>query len=212
MSLLMGQLTLPIHWLPERVQRAGAYGVTRGLPVIGPVMVRVKIQFPVAPRRTASALQVLAGVVGTGVTKLLVQLALDPPGPSIVAENVELVMVGQLAVPAHWLAFQFPVAAGDRAGCLVESMIPDPLIVNEHDAVDPCLVAVKVHPGGCNLGTEVVQVAEPLGPTTVAINSASFVWLHLTILLAGMLPSQFTELPAIEKLETVPAPDVLVRV
>lgn len=117
-----------------------------------------------------------------------------------------------MAVPDQFVVFQVPKTEGTIDGCLVVSIIPDPVSDSEHDAVDPCLVAVKVHPGGGNFATEVVQVAEPLGPNTVAINSASLVWLHLTVLLAGMLPSQFTELPAIEKLETVPTPDVLVRV
>jgi len=92
------------------------------------------------------------------------------------------------------------------------SITPDPVNVREHDAVVPCLVAERVQAGGVSLATDVEQVAEPLGPTTVAINSASLVWLHLIVLLAGVLPSQCTELPAIEKLDTVPAPDVLVRV
>jgi hypothetical protein len=91
-------------------------------------------------------------------------------------------------------------------------MIPDPINVIEHDAEDPCLLADRVHAGGGSFATDVVQVAVPLGPATVAIKSTSFVWLHLIVLLAGVLPFQFTELPAIEKLETVPTPDVRVSV
>jgi hypothetical protein len=175
-------------------------------------MVRVRVQFPVVPRRTALARQLRVGVVGTAVTELLVQLAFEPPGPSIVAVKFVAVLVAQLAVPAQLFALQLPTAAGATTGCLVKSMTPDPVNVIEHDAVEPCLLADREHAGGGSFATDVVQVAVPLGPITVAIKSASLVWLHLIVLLAGVLPFQFTELPAIEKLETVPAPDVLVRV
>lgn len=175
-------------------------------------MVRVRVQFPVVPRRTALARQLRVGAVGTAVTALLVQLAFEPPGPSMVAVKFVAVLVAQFAVPAQLFALQLPAAAGAMTGCLVESITPDPVSASAHDAVVPCLEADNIQPGGVNFATDAVQVAVPLGPTTVAINSASLVWLHLIVLLAGVFPFQFTELPAIEKLETVPVPDVLVRV
>jgi hypothetical protein len=40
-------------------------------------------------------------------------------------------------------------------------MIPDPVNVIEHDAVEPCLLADREHAGGGSFATDVVQVAVP---------------------------------------------------
>lgn len=138
-------------------------------------MVRVRVQFPVVPRRTALARQLRVGVVGTAVTELLVQLAFEPPGPSMVAVKFVVILVAQLAVPAQLFALQLPTAAGAMTGCFVESITPDPVNVIEHDAAEPCLLAERVHAGGGSFATAVVQLAVPLGPITVATNNASLV-------------------------------------
>ncbi len=60
--------------------------------------------------------------VGTGATALLLQLAFEPPGPSIVAIKLVLALVAHVPVPVQLFALQLPEAAGETDGCLVESI------------------------------------------------------------------------------------------
>ena len=120
-----------------------------------------RLQNPGRVCLVAVALQPLVGAAGTGTTALLLQLAFEPPGPSIVAIKLVLALVAHEPVPVQLLALQLPEAGGETDGCLVESIIPDPVRFKLQVAVVPWRVAESWHAGGVNFGRVARQLALP---------------------------------------------------